>query len=192
MPKPEPIYTLEEFSSADKLDRIYMHLVEPKWQLSLTDQESLNQLKAAWNAILHFPNQSSRIRHLEDTFQVTELKARLLLKEANQVFGDLTKLNFELELHMSRERYLKLMQKAEDAGDFDIARKCQESADKAMAEIERRAPAKKNVYTEYILTDNPKALQPRNEEYLDLPEIEYQDVTTPHISESEAKRVPSV
>lgn len=192
MPKPEPIYTLAEFSSADKLDRIYMHLVEPKWKLSLSDQETLNQLKAAWNAILNLPNQSSRIRHLEDTFQVTELKARLLLKEAAQVFGDLTKLNVELELHMSRERYLKLMQKAEDAGDFDIARKCQESADKVMAEIERRAPAKKKVYTEIILTDDPKALQPRNEEYLDLPEIEYEDVATPHIPQSEAKRVPSV
>lgn len=192
MPKPEPIYTLAEFSNADKLDRIYMHLVEPKWQLSLTDQESLNQLKAAWNAILHFPNQSSRIRHLEDTFQVTELKARLLLKEAAQVFGDLTKLNVELELHMSRERYLKLMQKAEDAGDFDIARKCQESADKVMAEIERRVPEKKKVYAQIILTDDPKALRPRNEQDLDIPEIEHEDVPIPNISQLEAERVPSM
>lgn len=158
------IFTEKDWKDADRLGRIYMHLVEPrKWELSYEDEDHLNRCKAAWESLFAFPTTISRVRHLADTFQMTEMSARKALDDAAKLFGNIMKLNKSLELHMSRERFLGLGKKAEDMGDYEVARRCYESADKVMAEIERQKPPVTKVYPALILTDNPAALTARNQ-----------------------------
>ncbi len=181
MPKPAKIYTQADWNAADLMTRFHIHMLEPYWKLTLDEESRLNVLKGAWHAIQHFPAGYPRIKYLEDNFQVTSAKAGVLLRDAVTLFGDYDKINLELELRLSYERYRALAQKAADEGDYDTSRKCEESADKIALEIDRRKPKQTRQYEAIVLTDDPTAIRPRNEDF--VTDIEFENVEEVHISE---------
>ncbi len=193
MPKSAKIYTQAEWDAADLHTRLYMHLVEPhRWALDAIEKQRLDELRIAWDAILNYPSIQSRVRNLEETLSVTDKKARLIMKEAVKVFGDIDAIDVRLELSLSYDRYRLLAKKADEEGDYDTARRCEESADKVAIEIEKRKPKIAKQYATIILSDDPVHIRARNDEDGDnIPEIEFENVETLHLPQLETETLLS-
>ena len=189
----EKIYTDRDWEQADLLDKLYMHLLEPhRWVLSFEQDEKLEQLRKVWAIMTNKPTQRERIRLIIDAVPVaSEKTVARLMKEAAHLFGDILKADTELELRLMYDRYLMLAQKAISDSDYEVARRCEDSARETLLMIEARTPVQKKVYAAVLFTSNPAALRPRN---TDVEDAEYDDLTddqtTPGLLESQAIGVP--
>ena len=164
------IYTEKEFHDAESIDRIYMHLLEPdRWDLTQTEDDRLAILRKVWTIICEKNTPKARIKLISDQISVTERTVHRYISDAQYLFGDMLKVDMELELNLAYARLMKLHDKAYKEGDYETARRCQDNAMIVLEKIEARAPKQAKVYAGIIWTSDPKALRPRNEgEYTDF------------------------
>lgn len=183
------IYTEREWQAADGLDRLYIHLMEPdRWVLNNQEDEMLDRLRKVWAIVCAKRTQRERIKMISEQIEVSERTVVKYIQDAIHLFGDILKVDMDLELALAHERYMKLYQKALKAKDFDTARRCQDSAMVILEKIEARAPRAAKVYAQLIFTSDPSALSARNAEELEFEEMPYAEES---LLESEAIGIPA-
>lgn len=170
------IYSLREWEAADPLDRLYIHLLEPeRWNLNPKEEEMLDRLRKVWAIVCEKSTQRARIKLISEQIEVSERTVQRYINDSIRLFGDILRVDMDLELSLAYERYMKLYSKAVKAEDFDTARRCQDSATAILDKIEARQPKQQKVYAELIFTSDPAAIKARNSEELefeDLPDAE--------------------
>ncbi len=168
------IYTPEQWAAADAIDRLYMHLIEPeRWVLTQAEDEMLEQLREVWAIICKKSTQRHRIRLISRQISVSERTVLRYIENAQHLFGDMLKVDMDIELSLAYGRYMKLYEKAKKAKDYDAARRCQDSAVIILEKIAARAPVKRKEYTGIIFTDDHTHLQSR----LDAEDAEFQMIS---------------
>lgn len=184
------IYTDAQWAAADAIDRMYMHLLEPeRWILTQAEDEMLEQLRQVWAIICKKSTQRERIRLISEQISVSERTVTRYIENAQHLFGDMLKVDLDIELALAYDRYMKLYEKARKAKDFDAARRCQDSAVIILEKIEARAPVKKKEYTGIIFTDDYQHLQSRLQDAEDADFQILPDEKT-RLLEPEAVKVP--
>ncbi len=169
----QKIFTEKDWDDGDTIDRIYIYLMEPdRWCLSIVEERMLDALRKVWAIVCDKPSQRARIRLISEQIDVSERSVQRYIKDAILLFGDILKVDMDLELSLAHSRYMKLYQKAMKAEEFDVARRCQDSAVAILEKIEARQPKSAKQYAKLTFTDDPKALRARNAEDL---EFEYVD-----------------
>lgn len=170
------IYSLREWEAADPLDRLYIHLLEPeRWNLNPKEEEMLDRLRKVWAIVCEKSTQRARIKLISEQIEVSERTVQRYINDSIRLFGDILRVDMDLELSLAYERYMKLYSKAVKAKDFDTARRCQDSATAILDKIEARQPKQQKVYAELIFTSDPAAIKARNTqelEFEDLPDAE--------------------
>lgn len=183
------IYTEREWQAADGLDRLYIHLMEPdRWILNDQEDEMLERLREVWAIVCKKSTQRERIKLISEQILVSERTVVKYIQDATHLFGDILKVDMDLELALAHERYMKLYKKALDAKDFDTARRCQDSATVILEKIESRQPRTAKVYAALVFTSDPAALSARNAEELEFEDVTYAEES---ILESEAVGIPA-
>lgn len=184
----EPLFTRLDWKEADQLGRIYIHLLQPEFELEYPDEEKLEQLKQVWAILGKTMSKMKQIRRIEEFCGVTTRTAFKFIDEAQQLFGEILKVDAEVELAAMKERYYRLADKAEKDEDYDTARRCIDSALALVAKIEALQPAQKRVYATVIFTDDPKTLMAQH----DGDEIDFEDITgAQSLLEQQAIAVPA-
>lgn len=183
----EPLFSRNDWKEADQLGRIYIHLLQPEFELEYPDEEKLEQLKQVWAILGKTMSKMKQIRRIEEFCGVTTRTAFKFIDEAQQLFGQILKVDSEVELAAMKERYYRLADKAEKEGDYDTARRCMDSAQALIAKIEASQPAQKRVFATVIFTDDPKALQAQH----DGDEIEFEEIDAESVLEQQAIAVPA-
>lgn len=158
------IYTESQWAAADPIDRMYMHLMEPdRWELSHQEDDMLEKLRMVWAIICKKSTQRERIRLISEQIVVSERTVVRYIDNAIHLFGDILKVDMDIELSLAYERYMLLFKKATKAKDFDAAKRCQDSAIAILEKIESRAPAVKKTYPAIMFTDDVKYLRSRTD-----------------------------
>lgn len=188
--KQPQIFTIEDFKAASPLEKIQMHLLQPGLELTYELDDRLQAYKDIW-AILGKTNSTmKRTKQVQELLGLEYSTALRYIKEAEQLFGEITKVDAEIELAMMKERYLRLADKAEKEKDYDTARRCMENAEAIMLKMEANKPRQQRVFAAVIFTDNPKALTAQNDaDDIEFEEIEGEGETG--LLELEAIRVPA-
>lgn len=183
------IYTDAQWAVADPIDRMYMHLMEPeRWILTQAEDEMLEILRQVWAILCKRSTQRERIRLISEQISVSERTVARYIENAVHLFGDMLKVDMDVELALAYGRYMKLYEKAKKEKDFDAARRCQDSAMDILEKIEARTPVKKKVYAGVIFTDDHQHLQSR----LEAEDADYQmlDDEKTRLLEQQTVKVP--
>ena len=183
----EPLFSRNDWKEADQLGRIYIHLLQPEFELEYPDEEKLEQLKQVWAILGKTMSKMKQIRRIEEFCGVTTRTAFKFIDEAQQLFGQILKVDSEVELAAMKERYYRLADKAEKEGDYDTARRCIDSAQALIAKIEASQPAQKRVFATVIFTDDPKALTAQH----DGDDIDFEEIGAQGLLEQQAIAVPA-
>lgn len=169
------LFTEKEFREASQIERMHMHLLEPdKWVLTETDAEKLVKLRGVWKIIMANLRPMNRIMAIVEGYSCTERYARELITEAGELFMVTIDFDAELERLITRDRYLKIHEKASKDGDYETAMKALEKADSILKEIEISKPKTQKVYAMITPTTDPTALElptGDDENYLDYESI---------------------
>lgn len=180
------IFTEDDWKDANQIDRLYMNILEPdRWKLSMADEQKLELLRETWAIMGKKAAYASRLKLMQQHVDATEGQIAKYFREAQELFGDLLQVNIETELQAAYQRFMRLYEKAQTAGDFEAARRCQGDALKVLDLLELRKPKQQKQYPNIIFTSDPKALRPRNAEPED---IEFEDA--PGLLEPETAPLP--
>ena len=189
--QPKRIYNERDWQAADPLDRLYMHLMEPhRWALNNIEEDRLDRLRKVWAIMCEKATTRERIKLISEIVEVTERTVYRDMEDAKGLFGDILKIDIELELRLAYERYMELFEKAKIGEDYDTARRCQDSALMVLAQIEAKTPKKGKVYAQILFTNDPAALRARNQD--EGEEIDFDELDgTQSVLEREAVELPS-
>lgn len=183
--KKSKIFTEDEFKAAEPLDRLYMYLMQPDdFWLDQREGLKLEALRSTWAIMCSKPSTWRRVKVIMEALHVSEGTARRYIHEAAQLFGDILKTDTDIELRILRDKYLSLAERAELSGEYDVARRCYDSASAMMDKIEARTPVQKRVFAAVVFTNDPKALTSR----VDAEDVAYEESD---ILELQATPVPA-
>jgi hypothetical protein len=190
MPRPKlKIYSPEDWASADPIERLYIHLLQPTdFPLSYELEEKLIALRGVWAIMCENSRQIVRTRMISALLDVSERTVYRYMEDARYLFGDILMINAELELQLLKERYYALADEAQDAGDIDVAKKCLDSAREILVEQMRNQPKDQAALPPVLWTSDPAALNARNN---DAEEIEFTELPAAALLEPEAASVPA-
>ena len=168
------------------MDRLYIHLMQPA-EFPISDQEEirLEALRETWTVMCKKMSTWRRLQVLRKVFEVSERTIYKYMDDAKYLFGDILKTDADLELSLLKDKYYALAEKAEKDGDYDIARRCYDSAQEIIKKIRENQPKQKRVFAAVIFTDDPKALTNRTEDG------EYTEFEETGVLELEAIAVPA-
>lgn len=164
------LFTEAEYAAADPVERIYMHLLQPdELQLNKYDAQRLDYLKTAFAIACEEASGFERIRKFMAASGLSERQSQQYLLDAITLFGDVLKVNKDLEKAVIREKLIKLAQLAHEKGDYETELKCWTQITKLYG-LDKPDPAdkpKKARFTEVIFTNNPRVLkiEAENAEY---------------------------
>ena len=177
------IFTESEWETAEGIDRLYIHLMEPhKWPLNMIEAKKLEDLTAAWAIIVKEPRPRNRVFKVAGATGVQDRQAMKLIDDAKELFGEVLEVDIWLERRLAYQRLMGLYRHASEAKDFAAAEKIQKQALELLDKIEKTAPKEAKQYMPIQTTTNPKALTARNAQ-----EIDFEDVPT--VPKSEATPV---
>lgn len=183
--KKSKVFSEAEFEQAEGLDRLYMYLMQPDdFWLDQREGLRLEALRSTWAIMCSKPATWRRVKVIMGALHVSEGTARRYIQDASLLFGDILKTDADIEFRILRDKYLSLAERAELAGEFDVARRCYDSASSMMDKIEARTPVQKRVYAAVVFTNDPKALTSR----VDAEDVEYEESD---ILELQAAPVPA-
>lgn len=168
MAKQNRIFTEAEFKAAERVDRCYIHLMEPRrFVLTVAEQQFLDNLRKIWAIMCEQNTQRDRIRLISEVVDVSERTVGRYMKDAQYLFGEILELDVLFELHLMYDRYMKLYETVAQDGNatpfsnFDNARRALDSAKEILREIELRKPREAKEYQAILFTDDPRFLKSR-------------------------------
>jgi hypothetical protein len=175
------LYTLKDWESGDDFDRMWMSMQEPdRWVLTPREDSTLQKLKAVWALVMENTRPTQRVKAITEAYDCTPKTAYTYIRQATDLFGDLMNIDHELEMHLAYDKALHLMQLAEQDGDIETAQKCLKTAQDIREKIENKTPRQAKQYVAITITNNPKVLEAKNAESLELSqEIEYEPILIP-------------
>jgi len=185
--KQRQIFTIDDWKQADRIERIYINLVQREFELSYEDEEYLEKLKKVWAILGKTMTKMKQVELIQEFAMVTTRTAFKYIDDAQALFGEILKTDAEIELAALKERYYLLADKAEQLQDYDTARRCMESAQAIIEKIQALNPKKQRVFATVIFTDDPKALTATH----DGDEIEFEELGAQSLLEQQAIAVPS-
>lgn len=185
--KQRQIFTTDDWKQADRIERIYINLVQREFELSYEDEEYLEKLKKVWAILGKTMTKMKQVELIQDFAMVTTRTAFKYIDDAQALFGEILKTDAEIELAALKERYYLLADKAEQLEDYDTARRCMESAQAIIEKIQALNPKKQRVFATVIFTDDPKALTATH----DGDEIDFEEIGSQSLLEQQAIAVPT-
>lgn len=187
MAKQNRIFSLEEFQNADRVERCYIHLLEPtRFVLTASEQSFLDDLRKVWAILCEKNTQRDRVGAIAEILAVSERTVGRHIRDAQYLFGEILELDTLFELRLMYDRYLKLYEQVLQDGignpfnNFDNARRALDSANKILLEIELRKPREPREYQGIVFTDDPKFLKSRlddTEQFIDFEEFKKSPTT---------------
>lgn len=128
MPRPQKnkpqVYSLREFKSADRLDKIRMRMMEPEhFELNEADEEYLGQLTQAYQACFEEIRIGVAIKWIQENIPGcgSDYKANRVLQDCYELFAPFVRKNKELRRHILVEKFYFLAAKAEEDEDWQLA-----------------------------------------------------------------------
>ena len=119
------VFTEKEYAAADPVERIYMHLLQPdELHLDKYDAQRLDYLKTAFAIACEEASGFERVRKMMAASGLTERNAYQYILDSITLFGDVLKVNKDLEKAVIRERLVKLANLAHEKGDYETELKC--------------------------------------------------------------------
>lgn len=124
------IYSLSEFSKASRIERIYMHLMQPRdFDLTFDEDDYLQKLREAFCILSENPSKSQSITLLREMYPEHKKESIYrIINDSQELFGNIIQSNKSFDRMVLRERLLKIAEKLEkiegDPITLDIARKC--------------------------------------------------------------------
>lgn len=179
----ERVYTQADFDSAQGIvERVIIHLDQPrKFLLTESERRHFERLRVVFGIMLQCNTQRARIRRIAQVIPVSERSATRYMTEAKELFVDMMRVDRDWERHFLKEKLYGLAQKAEDAGDLELAMKCLDKVvklegydreDSGIKPGDIQLPA-------LIFTADAKALTSNIEEYEEALILESETVAIP-------------
>lgn len=127
------IYSHKDFSKADRIDRIKMHLVEPdRFTLFEHEEDYLRKLTQAYQQCFNELRQSEAVTWIQNNIHGCETwyKANRVFDDMTLVFGHFVNKNLEYRRQIVVERLYFYAAKLEEAENWEAAAKVSEKAAK--------------------------------------------------------------
>lgn len=107
------LYDANEWRKASRVERIYMSLVDDSERFVLTELEQVyaNKLHRAFVIVSESPVFETSVRIIQDTEQVSRIKAMAIIKDMEQVYGRIRKVDKDFDRALIRETALKKIEK---------------------------------------------------------------------------------
>lgn len=155
------VFTQGEFDRSGRLERLYIHMLDPQFHLNDTEERLLSDLKRVFELISDKVSRADGIQAIMGDFGCTRAHAANLFAEASDLFGRMLQVNKKYDRAVIREKLAKLSEKAEMNEEYGEARKCLEAIvkldnlfDQEEAPVqERQEPA------QVFFTNDPKVLE---------------------------------
>jgi hypothetical protein len=166
------LFTEAEYSVADPLERIYMHLLQPdELKLNMYDELRLKNLKIAFAIACEEGSHFTRIKKVSEALDVNSRNAQKWIADSLLLFADILKVNKDLEKAVIREKLVKLAEKANERGDYETELKAWQTVTKlfGLDKPEPDSKPKKAKFAQVIFTNNPNALK------IDAEDAEYEE-----------------
>lgn len=118
-------YSIEDFRSADRIDRLHMYLLYPdQFQLNKTDSEYLDLLRRVYAIIadeLSDHNAFALIKSANP--DLSDYRLHKALRDVKRLWGDIVYRNKQFDRQVLRERLATLVDKASEAQDLTEERR---------------------------------------------------------------------
>lgn len=151
--------TPRNLDMTDRFRAYYLQNIE----LKVSEKETLAKLRFAWSNYSNYPSKQETITILATEYELSDSQAYAILKQAIKLFGDVLHTDKQGERLASYEYYMSLSRSAKTAGEYDVAMKCKEKADKIMGLLEPDKtpidPAKMMPAAVIVFNSDPKILQ---------------------------------
>lgn len=156
------VFTEAEYAAADPVERIYMHLLQPdELHLNKYDAQRLDYLKTAFAIACEEASGFERIRKMTAVTGLSERNAHQYILDSIRLFGDVLKVNKDLEKAVIREKLIKLAELAHEKKDYETELKCWTQITKlfGLDKPDQADKPKKPRIVEVIFTNNPNVLK---------------------------------
>ena len=190
------IFSRNDFLKATtRVERMYMHMVDPTLQLSEKEEDHLNLLKATYMIVIQGKSRAETARLVKSLTGASGTSEYRLIEEAQRLFGNFEGIDKRVQRGILRDKLMRLLEIAENEieenakqaqGDYHnkegVAIVVNSDTDRPRKIIETLMKLDRleledeegddNTIPELIITSDPKALQqPENE----FEEAEYDD-----------------
>lgn len=185
------IFSRNDFLKATRVERMYMHMLQPSFELSQEDADHLDLLRAAYLIIVKGKSRAETARLIKSLTGAAGTSEYRIIAEAQQLFGNFEEVDKRVQRGILRDKLNRLLQIAEgDLSDFSD-NEDPEDPEVFVARNKDTEPARKIIETlmkldrldlddeempdttipELIITSNPKVLN----QHVEVEEAEYDD-----------------
>lgn len=170
-PKPVRVYTEQDFLQADRMDKIFMHILFPdQFNLNKTDSEYLELLQDAYRLVRKELSDHAVLRLVEEAYpEISKYRRHKLINDVKRLWGNIVHRNKEYDRLVLRERLVKLANRARKAGDLQEERRALQAIIRMdgldVHDVEKFNPADIQLPT-VIFTADPKAYAVEDAEVL--------------------------
>lgn len=172
------IFSRNDFLKATRVERMYMHMLQPSFKLSSDDAEHLDLLRAAYMIIVQGKSRAETARLIKGLTGAAGTSEYRIMAEAQQLFGNFEEVDKRVQRGILRDKLNRLLQIAEgDLSDLSD-NEYPEYPEVFVARTTDTEPARKIIETlikldrldlddeeipdttipELIITSNPKVL----------------------------------
>lgn len=157
------VYTDQDFKAADRLGKIYIHLMDPdRFILSGRDDEWLSMMRRAFHIMSEESSHFAIERFLKDIYHEKHPRTILkLIQDTQKFFGSIISRNKSFDKLIQRERILAHIKVAKEAFDMRAVA----ALEKLLMQIDGTDKEAKDTFKwedlqlpDMIFTDDPKAL----------------------------------
>lgn len=167
------LYKQSDWKSASRLERIYIHLMQPEdFALSEKDEDYHEDLKVIFVIIQDELNSSAAIPKIRDVLPNIGSDARLyrMISDCKELYGNIVDSNKKFDRYVVGQKFIEIYKKALEAKEIDVARLALYNYTKLMGldqPDEGFDPESINLPT-IVFSDDPKLLNAEDVEYEDL------------------------
>lgn len=187
------IFSRNDFLKATRVERMYMHMLQPSFELTEEDAQHLELLKATYMIVIRGKSRAETARLVKALTGAKGTSEYRLIEESQRLFGNFEQVNKTVQRGILRDKLMRLLELAENeleenakrtqgdeedgvaiviGGDTDRPRKIIETLIKLDRLDSEDIEGQDTTIPELIITSDPKVLhQPADE----IEEAEYDD-----------------
>lgn len=120
------IFKPKDFREASKIDRLYMHLLQPDdFTLNGHEQKHLERLRQVFALVGQEPSDAKAVALVEGAMpELSKSTIYRAIRDMKKLFGEITLRNREFDRQVLGEKLLALALKAEEKSNIKEARRC--------------------------------------------------------------------
>ena len=108
------IFSRNDFLKATRVERMYMHVLQPSFKLSLEDADHLDLLRAAYLIIVKGKSRAETARLIKSLTGAAGTSEYRIMAEAQQLFGNFEEVDKRVQRGILRDKLMRLLEIAEN------------------------------------------------------------------------------